>query len=169
MWPTMMDEPMAPGRGLPVYQPATETMFGGGTCSSPSGARPRVIRLVCTPISGMVNETGAATGLGAADCDTATIGPLGAGNAATIGPVGAGTAPTPTPPGRGRAGGGTAPTPTAAGRMAGVECRVSSRPVTPPAITTRPAASASAAAGRRVGIVRSGRSADGYAATAARR
>src|SRR5580692_7113335 len=153
MWPTMMDEPMAPGRGLPVYQPATETMFGGGTCNVPSEARPRVIRLVCTPISGMVSETGAVTGLGAADCDTATIGPVGAGNAPTIGPVGAGTAPTPT----------------AAGRMAGIECRVSSRPVTPPAITTRPAASASAAAGRRVGIVRSGRSADGYAATAARR
>jgi len=31
----------------------------------------------------MVSETGAATGLGAADCDTATIGPVGAGNAAT--------------------------------------------------------------------------------------
>src|SRR5580704_16910298 len=113
----MMEEPMAPGRGLPVYQPATETMFKGGTSSSPSGSRPRVIRLVCTPISGMVSETGAATGLGAADCDTATIGAVGEGNAPTIGPVGAGTAPTPT----------------ATGRMAGVECRVSRRPVVAPA------------------------------------
>ena len=126
MCPTMMDEPMAPGRGLPVYQPATEISFKGGTCSSPSEARPRVIRLVCTPISGMVSETGAATGLGAADCGTATIGPVGAGRA---------------------------PTPAATGRMAGVECRVSSRPVAAPAITTRPAASASAAAGLRVGIL----------------
>src|SRR5579859_5969319 len=111
MCPTMMDDPMAPGRGLPVYQPATWNEVG--TCISPSEAKPRVIRLVCTPISGMVSETGAATGLGAPDCDTATIGAVGAGNAPTIGPVGAGTAPTPS----------------AAGRRAGVECRVSRRPV----------------------------------------
>ena len=83
-----------------------------------------MISWVRTPISGMVSETGAATGSGAADCGGATIGPVGAGRAAT---------------------------PAAAGRMAGVECRVSSRPAVPPAITTRPAASASAAAGLRVG------------------
>ena len=43
-------------------------------------------------------------------------------------------------------------TPAAAGRMTGVEWRASSRPAVPPAITTRPAASASAAAGLRVDI-----------------
>ena len=50
---------------------------------------------------------------------------------------------------------GSAATPAATGRMAGVECRVSRRPVVAPAITTRPAATASAATGLRVGIVRS--------------
>ena len=116
----MMAEPTAPGRGLPVYQPAME--YEDGTCISPSAARPRVVSLVCTPISGMVSVTGAATGSGAADCGGATIGPVGAGRA---------------------------PTPAATGRMAGVGCRVSSRPAIPPAITARPAASASAAAGLR--------------------
>src|SRR6266702_1482502 len=59
MCPTMMDEPTAPGRGLPVYQPAT--VVEDGTCIEPPGARPRVIRLVFTPISGMVSEIGLGT------------------------------------------------------------------------------------------------------------
>src|SRR5437899_12647086 len=115
----MMDEPTAPGRGLPVYQPAT--VVEDGTCISPPEARPRVIRLVLTPISGMVSETGLATGAGAADCGGATIGPVGAGSAAT---------------------------PAATGRMAGVECRLSSRPAVPPRITARPAAKTIAAGPR---------------------
>jgi hypothetical protein len=28
MWPAMIDEPMAPGGGLPVYQPATVVVAG---------------------------------------------------------------------------------------------------------------------------------------------
>ncbi len=125
----MMAEPMAPGRGLPVYQPATEVV--DGTWSAPPEVRPRLIKLVCTPISGMVSDTGAATGRGPGDCRTATIGPVGAG---MIGPVGAGRAPIPA----------------ATGRMAGVGCRVSSNPAVPPMITTRPAASVSSAAGLRL-------------------
>src|SRR6266480_953671 len=62
----MMDEPMAPGRGLPVYQPAT--VVEAGTCIEPPAARPSVIRLVFTPISGMVSETGLAI-WAAAHCD----------------------------------------------------------------------------------------------------
>ena len=33
MWPTMTAEPIWPGRGLPVYQPATDVLVG--TCSVP--------------------------------------------------------------------------------------------------------------------------------------
>src|SRR5216684_464856 len=29
MWPAMIDEPISPGRGLPVYQPATDVLDGG--------------------------------------------------------------------------------------------------------------------------------------------
>src|SRR6478609_11749716 len=75
----MTDEPTEPGRGLPVYQPATATE--DGTCITPPDARPSVIRLVFTPISGMVSETGLATGAGSADCGGATMGPVGAGSA----------------------------------------------------------------------------------------
>src|SRR6266576_4083860 len=132
MWPTMMDEPTAPGRGLPVYQPAT--VVEAGTCIEPPAARPSVIRLVFTPISGMVSETGLEI-WAAADCGGATIGPVGAGSAAT---------------------------PAATGRRAGVECRDSSRPAVPPTITTRPAAKA-IAAGLRSGILRSRCSSDGAA------
>ena len=109
----MMAEPMAPGRGLPVYQPATEIMDKGGTCSSPSEVRPRYMSLVWTPISGMVSETGRETGWGCADGGGATIRPVGAGRAFT---------------------------PSATGRRAGVPCRVSSRPAVPAATTSRPAA-----------------------------
>jgi hypothetical protein len=50
--------------------------------------RPRVISRVCTPISGMVKETGRATDCGAADSGAAVCGaaanvPVGAGMAAT--------------------------------------------------------------------------------------
>src|SRR6266566_4928799 len=78
----MMDEPTAPGRGLPVNQPATVVV--DGTCIEPPAARPSVIRLVFTPISGMVSETGLAT-WATADCGGATIGPVGTGSAASHG------------------------------------------------------------------------------------
>src|SRR5512135_819256 len=127
----MTDEPIEPGRGLPVYQPATATEEG--TCISPPDARPSVIRLVFTPISGMVSVTGLATGAGPADCGGATMGPVGAGSATALD--------------------------TAAGRRAGAEWCVISRAAVPPAMTTRPAAKA-IAAGLRIGIVRPRRAAD---------
>src|SRR2546430_16663915 len=74
----MMDEPTAPGLGLPVYQPATVVV--DGTCIEPPAARPSVIRLVFTPISGMVSETGLAI-WAAADCGGGTLRPGGAGRA----------------------------------------------------------------------------------------
>src|ERR1700744_3452340 len=107
----MMAEQIAPGRGLPVYQPAIAVE--PGTWMAPPLASPSVVSLVSTPISGMVRDTGLATGFGCADCGGATIGPVGAGNAAT---------------------------PAATGRIAGVDCRVSSKPAIPPMTTTRPAA-----------------------------
>ena len=121
----MMAEPIAPGRGPPVYQPATAVV--DGTCSVPLGLRPSVISLVSTPMTGMVSETGAATGRGLADWGGATIGPVGAGSASV---------------------------PTGGGVTAAVACRVSSSPVAPPPMTTRPAASAIAAADLRVGTLR---------------
>src|SRR5271157_1274499 len=127
----MMAEPTAPGRGLPVYQPATDVE--DGTCNAPPVVRPSVISWVFTPISGMVSETGLATGAGWADCGGAAIGPVGAGSAAT---------------------------PAATGRRAGVEWRVSNRPAVPATITTKPVAK-TIAAGLGVGIVRSRCSADG--------
>src|SRR5580700_10148357 len=137
MWPTMMAEPTAPGRGLPVYQPATDVE--DGTCNAPPAARPSVISWVFTPISGMVSETGLATGAGCADCGGAAIGPVGAGSAAT---------------------------PAATGRRAGVGWRVSSRPAVPATITTRPTAK-TIAAGLRARILRPRCSADGAARYAA--
>src|SRR5690242_7553207 len=127
----MTDEPTEPGRGLPVYQPATATE--DGTCIAPPDARPSVIRLVFTSMSGMVSETGRATGAAPAGCGGATMGLVGAGSATVL--------------------------ETAAGRRVGVEWCVSSRPAVPPTITTRPAAKA-IAAGLRSGILRPRRSAD---------
>src|ERR1017187_1190497 len=111
MCPTMMAEPMAPGRGLPVYQPAADVV--DGTCNAPFGCRPSLIRLVLTPISGMVSDTGLATGAGAADCGGATIWRGGAGRALT---------------------------PAACGRVAGVEYRHRSTPAAPVTSAARPAA-----------------------------
>ena len=76
MCPTMMAEPIAPGLGLPVYQPATEVE--DGTSNAPLDVRPRVTSWVLTPINGMVSKTGRATGRGSADSGGATIGPVGA-------------------------------------------------------------------------------------------
>src|SRR5271170_4497120 len=121
MWPAMMAGPMTPGRGDPVYQPATAVE--DGTCNAPSAARPSSTRRVCTPIRGMVSETGLATRteLASGISDGETGGRPGGGS--TIGPRGTGTVATP-------AGGG---------RMAGVECLLS-RPTVPTVVTSRPAA-----------------------------
>ena len=105
-----------------MYQPATAVE--DGTASAPLPVRPRVISWVLTPISGMVSETGRETGRGSAGCRGATIGPVGAGRAATA----------------------------AAGRTGWAGWRVSSRPAVPPAMTIRPAASESIAAGLRIGM-----------------
>src|ERR1700722_5423827 len=73
----MTADPMAPGRGLAVYQPATAV--DGGTWRAPPAVSPRRMRLVCTPIDGMVSATGRLTW--ADPCRaTATTGPVGAGN-----------------------------------------------------------------------------------------
>src|SRR5579875_2490968 len=55
----MIDEPIAPGAGLPVYQPAT--VMVDGTWSAPVEVRPRWMSRARTPITGMVIETGGAT------------------------------------------------------------------------------------------------------------
>jgi len=82
MCPAMTADPTAPGRGLPVYQPATAV--DEGTCSAPAAVSPRSTRLVCTPIDGMVNATGGLTWT--APCSgTAAIGPVGAGRTAAAG------------------------------------------------------------------------------------
>src|ERR1700727_2522324 len=138
----MMAEPTAPGRGLPVYQPAM--VVEPGTWIAPLLSSPSVVSFVFTPISGMVKVTGLDTGFGCADCGGATIGPVGAGSA---------------------------PTPAATGRMAGVECRVSSKPARPPLTTTRPAAK-TIAPGLRFSFIKlrcSSADEDHYGAGAARR
>src|SRR5580693_4646436 len=59
MCPAITAEPMAPGRALPVYQPATDVL--GGTCSAPLAVSPRWTSVVLTPIDGMTRATGLAT------------------------------------------------------------------------------------------------------------
>src|SRR5690242_20247267 len=118
----MMAEPTAPGRGLLLYQPATDV--DDGTCITPPAARPRVISRVFTPISGMVSETGLAGGVDCGDCGGATTGPDGAGSAA----------------------------PAATGSLTGAECLVSSKPPVPATITIRPAATVIAAGLRLIRV-----------------
>ena len=55
----MIEEPIAPGRGLNVYQPATAVLTG--TCRAPADVTPSLIRLVLTPIDGMIRLAGLAT------------------------------------------------------------------------------------------------------------
>src|SRR5450756_3123620 len=114
MWPAMTAEPMEPGRGLPVYQPAT--VADDGTCSVPPSARPSLVSAVFTPITGMVSETGLATGTGPAAV-TGRADPDGPAGGATTGPAESATT--------GPAGAGTVATPAGGGRMAGVDCLVS--------------------------------------------
>src|ERR1700690_4167745 len=54
----MTAAPTAPGRGLPVYQPATAVL--DGTCSVPFARRPRSTSEVRTPITGILSQTGRA-------------------------------------------------------------------------------------------------------------
>src|SRR5260221_3455522 len=76
-WPTMTDEPIAPGRGLPVYQPATAVV--DGTWSAPPAVTPSSTSRVRTPMAGMIRLTGRATGRAAADgAGSALTGPTGA-------------------------------------------------------------------------------------------
>src|SRR5579859_4486195 len=61
MCPAMIDEPISPGRGLPVYQPASVVL--AGTWRVPCGVRPSLSSGVRTPMAGMVSATGRATRL----------------------------------------------------------------------------------------------------------
>src|ERR1022692_4366101 len=69
MWPAMTEDPIPPGRGLPVYHPATVVEVG--TCRVPCAVMPSLISLLCTPMAGMVRDTGAGT---AADGDASGAG-----------------------------------------------------------------------------------------------
>src|SRR4249920_3809102 len=55
----MTAEPTWPGRGLPVYQPATDVL--AGTCRVPWAVRPSLIRRVWIPMAGMDRYTGLLT------------------------------------------------------------------------------------------------------------
>src|SRR3984957_12256178 len=71
----MMDEPMAPGRGLAVYQPATLVVVG--TWSAPALVVPSLISLVLTPIAGMIRYNGSGADEPTAGPGTGAIGPCG--------------------------------------------------------------------------------------------
>src|SRR5579859_1662963 len=98
----MTADPIAPGRGLPVYQPATVVV--PGTWSVPFRCRPRWRSEVFTPMAGMVSDTGAAgravvcspTGL-AVGPEGVTTGVGGAGRGADVTVVPPAT-PSPTAP-----------------------------------------------------------------------
>src|SRR5205823_4974867 len=75
--PAMTAEPTVPGRGLPVYQPATVVRFG--TWSVPSELTPRWISLVLIPSDGMLSQVGRAACWPDASEAGSTVGPVGAG------------------------------------------------------------------------------------------
>src|SRR5262249_25667711 len=77
MCPTMIDDPISPGRGLPVYQPASVVLTG--TWSVPCGVRPSRSRGVRTPIAGIVRAAGRATCLVERGAGGAAGGPSGRG------------------------------------------------------------------------------------------
>src|ERR1039457_1985063 len=60
MCPAMIDEPTSPGRGLPVYQPATEVL--DGTCRVPWAVTPSLVSLLPRSMAGMARDTGRAAG-----------------------------------------------------------------------------------------------------------
>src|ERR1700733_11577004 len=68
-WPAMTADPVAPGRGLPVYQPATVVV--PGTWRVPLRLRPRLMIGAFTPMAGMVSQTGLGAGW-TADNETGT-------------------------------------------------------------------------------------------------
>src|SRR5580698_3333732 len=116
----MTAAPTAPGRGLPVYQPATAVL--DGTWRVPFARRPRWTSEVRTPITGMLSQTGRAA------CwvvDRAAGSAVGADGAAI---------------GDGLAGSGT---------VCWGDSAAAARPVLPTATATSPPASASAASRRR--------------------
>src|SRR5712692_7092431 len=57
--PTMMAEPMAPGRGLLVYQPATLGLAGTARALLP--VRPSLLTRARTPIAGIITAIGRGT------------------------------------------------------------------------------------------------------------
>src|SRR5579872_4976128 len=77
MCPAITAGPIAPGRGLPVYQPATDQ--SDGACNAPPAVSPRRTSVVCTPITGMVSHTGLATGRESAGRGGAATWPAGTG------------------------------------------------------------------------------------------
>ena len=83
MWPAMIEEPISPGRGLAVYQPATDVLVG--TCRVPWAVRPSLIRRVRTPMAGIVRATGRDTGPRAAAAAAPRTTPRGAGDALASG------------------------------------------------------------------------------------
>src|SRR6202030_711947 len=86
-WPAMTADPTAPGRGLPVYQPATVVV--SGTWSVAFACRPRRTSEVLTPMAGMVSETGAAGSAAVCSPTGFTVGPDGV--ATGVGGAGSGT------------------------------------------------------------------------------
>src|SRR5260370_18731770 len=111
-WPTMTADPVAPGRGLPVYQPAT--VMVRGSWREPFRLRPRLMIGAFTPMAGMVSQTGLGVGW-TADSETGT----------TVRPDGTAT-------GDGRA----------ASRTAGADdVRATTRPTIPAPVATSPALS----------------------------
>src|ERR1022692_1474701 len=97
MWPAITDEPTAPGRGLPVYQPATEVLVG--TCSVPCAVTPSLISVVWTSMAGMVRATGRAAGWPAEEPGAVAAAPDGAvPSVATGWGMSAGLPRTPTRP-----------------------------------------------------------------------
>src|ERR1700729_1189588 len=72
----MTAPPGSPGRGLPVYQPATAVVVG--TCSAPVLVRPRWMSRVLTSMAGMTRLTGSATAWLTAGGTAAHL-PLGSG------------------------------------------------------------------------------------------
>src|SRR5579859_2335112 len=112
--PAMTADPVAPGAGLPVYQPATVVVLG--TWRVPLRLRPRLTIGAFTPMAGMVSSTGLGVGW-TADSETGT----------TVRPVGTAT-------GDGRA----------ASRTGGAEVRATTRPAVPAPAASSPALSIAA-------------------------
>src|SRR5258705_10431859 len=105
--PAMTAEPTVPGRGLPVYQPATVVL--DGTWSVPSELTPRWISLVRIPTDGMLSQVGRAAYWPVASEAGSTVRPVGAGIG--VGRAGSGAACAGD---RAEVASPAAPTPTAA-------------------------------------------------------